>query len=111
MQTRELIGIAAIGLDAVARLARHLRGRDHHAQRAVAANEPAQRKTARPGLVTELQRHAWMRGRKFFDQAQQVIVLSADDPVTAHFNRIGGRQRHGDGVVMHIQADEHGRIG
>ena len=39
-------------------------------------------------------------------QFEHVVMLPADDPVTPHFNGIGRREAHRDGVVVPIQADE-----
>ena len=33
-------------------------------------------------------------------------MRAADDAVTAYLHRTGGRQRHGDGIGVDIQADE-----
>jgi len=33
-------------------------------------------------------------------------MFPADDPVPADFGRIGGRNRDGDRIVMHVQSDE-----
>jgi hypothetical protein len=47
--------------------------------------------------------------RQFFGQLQHVVMLPADDPVTSHFRRIGRREAHRNGVVVHVQADEQDR--
>ena len=47
-----------------------------------------------------------MRRRQFFGQLQDVLMLAADDPVTADFRRVGRREAHGDGIVVHIQSNE-----
>ena len=46
-----------------------------------------------------------MRGGEFFDQAQHVIVTSADDAVTLHFGALAWSERAGDGVIVHVQAN------
>ena len=38
-------------------------------------------------------------------------MRAADDSVASHFGGIGRRQTHGDGIVMHVQANEEGRAG
>ena len=43
---------------------------------------------------------------KFMGEFKHVVMLAADDPVTAHFGRIGRREAHRNGVVMHVQSDK-----
>jgi len=33
-------------------------------------------------------------------------MMAADDPVAPHLGGVAGRQRDGDGLIVHIQADE-----
>src|SRR5664280_1611219 len=106
IKPRQLIGIAAIGLHAVTGLARNFGWRHDNTLDTMTANEAAERITAWPGLVTELQDHAGMGGGEFFDQTQHVVMFSADDAVTAHLGGITRCERNGDGVVMHIQPAE-----
>ena len=44
--------------------------------------------------------------QKHLDQLEHVVVLAANDPVTPHFRAVRRRERHGDGIVMHVQAEE-----
>jgi hypothetical protein len=43
---------------------------------------------------------------EFFDELERVGMFPTDDPIRPHFARLTGRNRHGDGIVMHDQADE-----
>ena len=52
-----------------------------------------------------------MRGLQLLDQLEHVIVLAADDAVTPQFGGIRGGERDGDGVAVHIQAEEQGWAG
>jgi hypothetical protein len=47
-----------------------------------------------------------MNGRKFFGQLEDLIVAAADESVPTHFGGIRGHERHGDGIVVDIQAEE-----
>jgi hypothetical protein len=49
-----------------------------------------------------------MGSLKFMGEFEHVLMFAADDPVTPHFNGIGRGQAHGDGVVMHVQANAQG---
>jgi hypothetical protein len=51
-----------------------------------------------------------MSGLEFFGELEHVIMAAADDSVAAHFGAAGGRDGDGDGVVVHVQADEEGRL-
>lgn len=46
-----------------------------------------------------------MGGGEFLDQLEHVVVLPAEDPVAAHLRALRRRERHRDGIVMHIQPD------
>jgi hypothetical protein len=52
-----------------------------------------------------------MSRRESFAQPEHVVMRAADDAVAAHLGGIGGRQGDGDGIIVHIQADEEGRSG
>ena len=69
------------------------------------AEEPAERKPARPGLVTELERGVRMRGLELFDEPLHLFVRAAEDAPTAHLGGITGRDGTGDGVIVDIQSD------
>ena len=47
-----------------------------------------------------------MGGREFFGQLEHVVMLAADDPITAHLGRVRRREAHRNGVVVHVQANE-----
>ena len=111
-QAGELIGVASVGFDALARGAGNFGGRRDAALQTVAAQKAAERIAVRTGLVPKLQPPARMGGSQFLGQAEHVIVCAADQSVAAHLGGVGGRQRHGDGLGVDIQADEQsGRTG
>jgi hypothetical protein len=43
---------------------------------------------------------------EFIDERVHVVMFPTDDSILPHFARLTGRNRHGDGIVMHVQADE-----
>ena len=106
IQAGQVVGIPPVGLDPLAGFARHFRGTDQNAVPAVRPQTAAEGKAAGSGLVTELQARSGMGGLKFMGQFEHVVMLATDDPVTAHFGRIGRREAHRDRVVMHVQSDE-----
>ena len=102
----ELVGIAAIGLDAVTRLAWNLGRGEEHAMITVPVEAPGEGKPMWSGFVTTAQFGAGMRGLKFGEEFEHVIMRAADDPVTADLGRIRRRQTHGDGIGVHIKTGE-----
>ena len=108
----ELVGIAAIGLDAVTRLAWNLGRGEEHAMITVPVEAPGEGKPMWSGFVTTAQFGAGMRGLKFGEEFEHVIMRAADDAVTPDLNRIGGRKTHGNGIGVDIEPDEqHGPVG
>jgi hypothetical protein len=105
-EPRQLVGIPPVGLDPLARLAWHLRWADQYTVQSVRAQAAAQGKSPRPGFGAQLQSRPGMGGLEFFDQLEHVVMFPAENPVTPHLGRIRRRQRHGDRVVVHVQADE-----
>ena len=106
IQAGQVVGIPPVGLDPLAGFAGDLGGTDQDAVQSVRPQAAAQGKAARPRFVTELQRQAGLGGLKFMGQFEHVVMLPADDPVTPHFNGIGRREAHRNGIVVHVQAEE-----
>jgi hypothetical protein len=104
-QPGQLIGIAPVRLDPVARRPRHARGTDDEALVPQPAQKARERKPARPGLVTEAQRRVGMRGLQLLDQALHVLVRAAQHAPAPHLRRVAGREGDGDGIVVDVQAD------
>ena len=44
-----------------------------------------------------------------FDENMEWCIGLTHNPVAPHFRRVGGREAHRDGVVVHVQADEQKR--
>ena len=80
-EPRELIGIAPVRLYPIARPPRHPRGTNDDALMTQSAQEPAKRKPARTGLVTELQCGVGMRGLELLDER---CTCSCVPPMTPH---------------------------
>ena len=70
------------------------------------AQKTAERKPARPRLVTEPQRRVRMRRLKLFDQPLHVLMRPAQDAPAPHLRAVTGRNGNGDRVVVDIHADE-----
>ena len=102
----KLIGIAAVGLDAVAGLARNLGRGDENANIAVPVQAAGEGKPMRTGFVTTAQFGARMCGLEFGEEFEHVIMLPADDPVTADLDRIRWCQTDGDGIGVNIKTGE-----
>ena len=102
----KLIGIAAVGLDAVAGLARDLGRGDENANIAVPVQAAGEGKPMRTGFVTTAQFGAWMRGLELGEEFEHVVMGAADDPVTADLDRIRWCQTDGDGIGVNIKTGE-----
>ena len=102
----KLIGIAAVGLDAVAGLARDLGRGDENANIAVPVQAAGEGKPMRTGFITTAQFGARMCGLEFGEEFEHVIMLPADDPVTADLDRIRWCQTDGDGIGVNIKTGE-----
>ena len=102
----QLVGIAAVGFDAITGFTRDLRRGDDDAVIAVGAQEAAQGIAVGPGLVTEAELKVGMGGLQFFGETQDVIVGAADNAVTADFDGITGGETDGDGIGVDILPDE-----
>src|ERR1022692_401142 len=102
----ELIGIAAVGLDAVAGLAGNLGGGDENANVAVPVQAAGEGKPMRSGFVTTAQFGAWMRGLEFREEFEHVVMGAADDAVTPDLGGIRRRETDGDGIGVNIKTGE-----
>ena len=68
--------------------------------------KPAQGQPARPRFLAEPQARSRMNRPEFFDELEHVVMFPTDDPIPPHFACLTGRNRHGDGIVIHVRADE-----
>jgi len=109
VEARELVGIATVRLDALARLARNPGGRDEDAGVAVPLEEAAQRIAAGSRFVAEAERDAGMGGLECFGELEHVVMGAADHPVAAHLGGIRRGQGDGDAVIVDIHPDEQDR--
>ena len=75
VETGQLIGIAAVGFDAVAGFTRHLGGGHQDAVVAVGEQTAAERITVRTGFIAEAQRGVRMGGLELFGEPQDVVVV------------------------------------
>src|SRR5688572_29911708 len=73
---------------------------------ALGADETAEGITARTGFVAKAQLRAEMSGRESLDELEHVVVRATDEAVTAHLRGVTRRQGNGNGIVVHVQADE-----
>ena len=99
----EPLGVAAVGLHAVARLARHERGSDDNAIDTGLSQSPAQPESGGPGFVTHLQ------GLTVLDEHFQGFlepnpVIGDRLPFLRRFPTLTGN-RDNDGILMYIQSD------
>src|SRR5450631_103223 len=102
----ELIGIAAVGLDAVAGLARDLGRGDENANIAVPVEAAGEGKPMRSGFVTTAQFGAWMRGLELGEEFEHIVMGATDNAVTPDLRRIGRRETDGDGIGVNIKTGE-----
>ena len=49
---------------------------------------------------------AWMNPLHSLGQLEHIVMGAADNPVAAHLGEVRRRQAHGDGIIIHVQADE-----
>ena len=102
----ELVGIAAVGFDAIAGFTRDSGGSDDDAVKPVGMQEAAQGIAVRPGFVTEAEVKVGMGGLQFFGETQDIIVGAADNAVTPDFSGITRGEADGDGIGVDILSDE-----
>lgn len=102
----ELVGITAVGFDAIPGFARDFRGGDDDAVIPMGLEETAQGIAVRSGLVTEAELKVGVGGLQFFGETQDVIVGTADEAVAPDFGGITGGETDGDGIGVDILADE-----
>ena len=103
-----MIGIAAVGLDAVAGLARDLGRGDENANIAVPVQAAGEGKPMRTGFITTAQFGARMCGLEFGEEFEHASSCdAADDPVTARTSdQIRWCQTDGDGIGVNIKTGE-----
>lgn len=106
VEAGELIGIAAVGLDAVAGLAGNLGGGDENATITVPVQAAGEGKPMRSGFVSTAQFGARMRGLEFGEEFEHVVMGAADDPVTPNLGGVRRRETHGDGIGVNIKTGE-----
>src|SRR5688572_2624784 len=95
IEPSQLIGVATVGLDPVARFARNFGGSHDDAFMALGAEETAEGITARTGFVAKAQLRAEMSGRESLDELEHVVVRATDEAVTAHLRGVTRRQGNG----------------
>ena len=103
VQARQQQGVATVGLDAIGRLARHARGRDHDAAKPAVPELTNQAVSARTRLMAngEIRRLAELR-QCLGDRANPMCCRSEKPRL---FPRAGLGVGNGDGVLVHVQTD------
>src|ERR1017187_10460373 len=92
-----LIGIASVGLDAVAGRAGNLGGGDENATIAVPVQAAGEGKCMRTRLARTARFGARRSRLRFGEEFKHVVMGAANDPVTAAFGGMRGRDTPGDG--------------
>ena len=102
-ESRQLIRVAAIGLDLVGSLLRNERRGDDLADKSLVAQMAAEDETARAGFVSKAQLDIFRS--EFLDQFVDGVQRAADNAVTADLGGVLGRDGNGDGFFVDVQAE------